>query len=423
MVCAGRGRGPGSARPVEYRADSAPSRRLPRPLPLHGNRDPRQRQTGRRSVAPRQGPHLDRDARHGGYALAPCCPPECHETGGLYEHHAGPALAELAAISADERETLIRCARSFDLDAKKGKTIGGAAGTGEGGRPGDDFNRRGPDWQESLGPHGWELAAGRAAGERRWRRPGKSGPGWSATTGRCRTEARGDLFRVFSSNADPFEDDCAYSKFETYTVLNHAGDYKAAAKELARQGYGDQTHNGDGRVPRASTMSTPGVGEKDPAHEKHRTDKGNARRVVERHGKDLHYVHPWKEWLVWDGKRWQEDYTGEALRRVKETQDALHRWAVSKIKELGEVGDDADRQAQKAALEAVRNHVLKWEDWRRTTASLSHAQSEPGVPILPDDLDADPMLFNVANGTIDLRTRAARSPPRGPADETVAGRI
>ena len=51
----------------------------------------------------------------------------------------------------------------------------------------------------------------------------------------------------------------------------------------------------------------------------HLTDLGNARRLVGRHGADLRYVHPWKSWHVWDGRRWTEDSTGEATRRIKET--------------------------------------------------------------------------------------------------------
>ena len=50
----------------------------------------------------------------GGYALAPGCPAECHETGRLYEHHSGPPLERVQAIGFEERDILIRCARSFD---------------------------------------------------------------------------------------------------------------------------------------------------------------------------------------------------------------------------------------------------------------------------------------------------------------------
>ena len=35
---------------------------------------------------------------------------------------------------------------------------------------------------------------------------------------------------------------------------------------------------------------------------------------------------------------------------------------------------------------------------------IASAQSEPGIPILLEDLDKDDWLLNVQNGTIDLKT-------------------
>src|SRR5262249_59267445 len=46
----------------------------------------------------------------GGYALAPGSPLECHETGRPYVHRSGPEIPQ--AISTDEREFLLCCARS-----------------------------------------------------------------------------------------------------------------------------------------------------------------------------------------------------------------------------------------------------------------------------------------------------------------------
>jgi hypothetical protein len=64
---------------------------------------------------------------------------------------------------------------------------------------------------------------------------------------------------VFSSNAHPLAippgKTCGcYSKFSAYAILNHNGDFKAAAKELRSQGYGDQSTapiRADGTAPLA----------------------------------------------------------------------------------------------------------------------------------------------------------------------------
>jgi hypothetical protein len=43
------------------------------------------------------------------------------------------------------------------------------------------------------------------------------------------------------------------------------------------------------------------------------SDVVNAEELVERHGKDMRYCHPWSKWLVWIGTHWRIDDTGWAL--------------------------------------------------------------------------------------------------------------
>lgn len=118
-------------------------------------------------------------------------------------------------------------------------------------RPGDDFGRRGT-WQEVLEPHGW-VAVHQSAGTTYWRRPGKDGRSWSATTGHCRNHAGEELFYVFTSSAPPFEPDRCYSKFATLALLEYQGDYSACAKTLARKGYGSS----NGQVSRIAPVVAP----------------------------------------------------------------------------------------------------------------------------------------------------------------------
>jgi hypothetical protein len=179
----------------------------------------------------------------GGYALVPGSPAACHATGRPYEFAGDVSLAETPTISAAERETLLRSARSFNREPQEDAARHGADVRLNGAlRPGDDYNQRGPDWAEIL--VGWSEARRLADGVRYWRRPGKEGPGWSATTGACRNKDGADLFACFSENAAPFQGaqrgkPCScYTKFSAYTLLNHGGDFGAAAKELRRQGYG-----------------------------------------------------------------------------------------------------------------------------------------------------------------------------------------
>ncbi len=173
----------------------------------------------------------------GGYVLAPGCPPACHAAGKSYVL-VNASLRAIPQLPADLRESLLAIASSWKQHVKPGLTWDRPPENGAALRPGDDYNRR-AGWPEVLEPAGW-VATSRSGDITYWRRPGKQGKVWSATTGHCRGEDGRDLLYVFSSSAAPFEPGCTYSRFAAYTLLNHAGDYRAAARVLAGKGYGEQ---------------------------------------------------------------------------------------------------------------------------------------------------------------------------------------
>jgi len=126
----------------------------------------------------------------------------------------------------------------------------------------------------------------------------------------------------------------------------------------------------------------------------HLNEGGNAQRLVQRHGPDLRYAYSWHKWLTWDGQRWALDDTGEPVRRMLET-----------LRHLVEIGNElGDKEERKK----VFSHAIRSETDARVRGALSLAQAHEGVPVLHADLDADPLLLNVANGTIDLRTGELR---------------
>ncbi len=126
-----------------------------------------------------------------------------------------------------------------------------------------------------------------------------------------------------------------------------------------------------------------------PASSFNPTDLGNAERLVAHHGDDLRYCHLWSKWLVWEGKRWAVDDSGEVERRAKETVRAMFH----------EAGPDN---------ETLAKHALRSNARPRIEAMIALARSEPGIPVAPGDLDADPLLLNVENGTIDLHSGELR---------------
>ena len=106
----------------------------------------------------------------GGYAVAPGSPVDVHETGRPYEHFSGPPLDQVQNIGFEERDILIRCARSFDRTPVDDSSTSPSPKAGL--SPGDDFNTRGPSWAELLEPHGWTMVNQRD-GVAYWRRSGQ----------------------------------------------------------------------------------------------------------------------------------------------------------------------------------------------------------------------------------------------------------
>jgi putative DNA primase/helicase len=120
------------------------------------------------------------------------------------------------------------------------------------------------------------------------------------------------------------------------------------------------------------------------------TDIGNGQRLVARHGKDLLYHYARKKWLVWDGKRWAVDQTGEIVRRAKETVMSIYQEA-----------EAASKNESKAEL---LDFARSCENRYRIEAMINISQSEAGIPVDPNELDKDTWLLNVQNGTLNLRT-------------------
>ncbi len=122
------------------------------------------------------------------------------------------------------------------------------------------------------------------------------------------------------------------------------------------------------------------------------TDLGNSGRLIAHHGEDLRYCYPWGRWLVWDGRRWAADNSGEVHRRAKRTVKEIYR----------EAGDATDDESRKA----LAKHAMRSEAENRIQAMISLAKSE--VPVMPEELDRNPWLLNALNGTLDLRTGELR---------------
>jgi putative DNA primase/helicase len=174
-------------------------------------------------------------------------------------------------------------------------------------------------------------------------------------------------------------------------------DYRQATIDASLLGVRDHYNpsaagNGRAVMPSGGDPGDPGATDRFRAYPL--TDTGNAERLVLRHGENIRYCHPQKTWWVWTGRRWEPDRNGAVMDLAKSVARELYQaaWEIP----------DADRKKQ-TALWAIRS-----ESTDKKKAALVSAQSEPGIPILPEHFDADLFLLNCLNGTIDLRTGELR---------------
>lgn len=132
----------------------------------------------------------------------------------------------------------------------------------------------------------------------------------------------------------------------------------------------------------------------------HQTDLGNAERLERLYGQDIRYS-PGRGWLIWDGRRWKAD--GEA---------EVHQMAVKTVRsiygEAAKLNDSAQRKD-------LANWAKKSESSGAIRAMLDLARYRPSIHVPADRFDDGAAasddarwLFNVLNGTIDLRTGELR---------------
>lgn len=151
-------------------------------------------------------------------------------------------------------------------------------------------------------------------------------------------------------------------------------------------------------APASPVPFTPAVQAPEPEHILPLTDMGNGERLVLRHGRDIRWSKHREEWLVYDGARFRWDDLMRIQQLAKETVRAIK----------AEIAHTADPDVRKAVIK----HAAASEAVAGYSNMIRAASSEPGVPVLITELDRDPWLLNVLNGTLDLRTGKLRQHQR-----------
>lgn len=351
----------------------------------------------------------------GGYFVAAPSGGTVHATGDSWSVAAGQ-IGVIPTITWQQRQLLVEAVHAA-LDqtppepAPTPRPSLGSLLPAASDRPGDDYNQR-ASWHDILTPHGWALdhVQGRTS---YWLRPGKKrGQGHSATTGHS---ADGDRLYVFSSSTE-FDTETPYTKFAAYTLLEHSGDYAAAARTLAAQGYGQRAATASGLAPAGSAtglaqehwadtaIDTAATGTaiavRDPnwlapwakptvpadAFVYARQDYSAASRVYATVFEDtFKFCGEIKKWFAYDGTVWREDKTLQHEDAVKFLLDEAHK-------------------------QASREDSPELAKWVRTMGRASSpnlarwAKSDPRIAITRDQLDRQRHMITLRNGVFDLDT-------------------
>ncbi|MGW0942938.1 DUF927 domain-containing protein [Streptomyces sp. NPDC002623] len=189
----------------------------------------------------------------GGYGLVEPSGGPVHASGRPYVRLAG-GPGTIPVLDAETMDAIRTACRMVDAlpQPEAAKTAPRPAPPRADGslRPGDDFEAR-ASWEDIL--RGVFRPLNTRGSETYWGWADGVG-GVKATTGK---DEHDRLF-VFATGSE-FTAEVPYSKFGAYALLNHGGDHKAAAKELARQNYGSRHLASVGTRPTAPATPAPDV--------------------------------------------------------------------------------------------------------------------------------------------------------------------
>lgn len=129
------------------------------------------------------------------------------------------------------------------------------------------------------------------------------------------------------------------------------------------------------------------------------TDAGVAERIAEQHSKKMAYAPSLKRWIVYTGNHWDTSPANHEYNLAIETARSIHA--------------EADEIEDPEISDACHKFAAQSEQANRLDAGLKLARGK--MPVSMDDLDGDPLLLNVSNGTLDLR-RDGKLKPHNPRD-------
>lgn len=143
------------------------------------------------------------------------------------------------------------------------------------------------------------------------------------------------------------------------------------------------------------------------------TDIGNSHRFAARHGHDVRFDATSNRWYIWNSEYWGADDSLEIKRRAQQTAQRISKEVAAlpfSVDEEGNVYDEAGEQIVGETADALKKYHKELDKHAKYSQSvagynnmLKAASSHAAITIRKSDLDANPWLLTVLNGTLDLR--------------------
>ena len=122
------------------------------------------------------------------------------------------------------------------------------------------------------------------------------------------------------------------------------------------------------------------------------TDATNAARLIKEHGRNIRYNKAWKKWIVWNGMFWETDDSGALI----------HEKGLETVRNIYDEILKTDDHKERIEIE---KYGMLSESVRRRESFVKAAQWVGSLNVRSEDLDPNPWLLNVKNGTVNLLTK------------------
>jgi putative DNA primase/helicase len=119
------------------------------------------------------------------------------------------------------------------------------------------------------------------------------------------------------------------------------------------------------------------------------TDSTNAMRLLKEYGRDIRYNAAWKKWGVWNGRIWETDEGGVLI----------HEKGLDMVRNIY---NDLSKTADYRERIDIEKAAVLSESVRRRKAFVEAATWVSAFRVKSDELDPNPWLLNVKNGTVDV---------------------